>query len=455
MKILALPALPALVLGMFLHSPVPAKDLAQLKILYVGPEREAEYEAFLKPKVAEFAARARQGFDPAAAAPYDVVILDWPQGGGEFPPKASPLGDRGVWRRPTVLLGSAGLNLAIAWQLKGGIGCTCLDPAAYGLRQHEIFERPFRIERVMSQIPTPPDFRAEIKEPSIPVLPLVAGYDGESHGRPGWCSYSTDFADNPDVEFFCGGVNHKTPAAAALWRQGNLLHFGFQQSPAEMNEQGRGLLLNSIAYISRFTEDQPIAVTPSVFAVPGARSRSTVARWARGNPRTWVREIVSPELWERLSPMSEDEFVAWADAKSRFLRLGEPRETVAAPKPPRRGPSGPAATRRLEIDEELSALGVPFDAPDFFDKAIAGLRSADATAVSRANRLLERYAPCGPKGGADAWAGWWKENKAYAFASDAGDYRWYVDPLAKKRGVPTKELRGSIRADLPAGTTGR
>jgi len=29
-----------------------------------------------------------------------------------------------------------------------------------------------------------------------------------------------------------------------------------------------------------------------------------------------------------------------------------------------------------------------------------------------------------------------KANKPYAFASESGDYRWYVDPLAKKRGFP-------------------
>ena len=70
----------------------------------------------------------------------------------------------------------------------------------------------------------------------------------------------------PDVEFLCGGVNHQTPTSAGLWRQGNLLHFGFEQSPAEMNESGKLLLLNAISYISHFTDDRPIAITPSPFA---------------------------------------------------------------------------------------------------------------------------------------------------------------------------------------------
>jgi hypothetical protein len=46
------------------------------------------------------------------------------------------------------------------------------------------------------------------------------------------------------------------------------------------------------------------------------------------------------------------------------------------------------------------------------------------------------------------------ENRPYLFASDTADYRWYVDPLAKRRGVPSAELRGPKRADQAAGRAG-
>jgi hypothetical protein len=71
----------------------------------------------------------------------------------------------------------------------------------------------------MISIFTLEDFRAEIKELEIKVLPFVEDY--KKNWKPGWCTYSYDFASNPDVEFFSGGVNHKTPTAAGLWRQGN------------------------------------------------------------------------------------------------------------------------------------------------------------------------------------------------------------------------------------------
>jgi hypothetical protein len=423
--------LAAVPFGLLAMAPARATELAELKVLYVGSERASEFGEFLEDKVAQVAAKSRADFKVDDATPFDVVLLDWPQGEEtrEMRKLTSPLGDRDQWNKPTVLLGSAGLNLAVAWKLKGGTGCTCMDPLAYDLRDHEIFARPFTIDRSkMVSIPTPPDFQNEIKTQEIKVLALVDDLDRK--WRSGWCTYAKDFAQYPDVEFFCGGVNHKTPTAAGLWRQGNLLHFGFEQSPAEMNDMGQRLLLNAIAYISRFKEDRPIAITPSGFAGPVARSRSVPARWLRNRSSIdAVKDLVAPEMWEQLSALPNPEKIAeWADQNTRFLH--------------------PNSSQQLEIDEDLREFEVAFDQPEFFGKAFAALRSDDAAVVARARRLLERYVPTGPQlADADRWVSWWNENRPYAFASDAGDYRWYVDPLAKRRGVSTAEMRGPKRAD--------
>lgn len=292
-----------------------AKTLSELKVLYIGKERTSAYVDFLKPRVVQLVTEERMAFKPADAAPFDVVILDWPQNDGEdaFPPTSAPLGNRADWTKPTVLLGSAGLKLAVAWKVKGGSGCTCMSPLAYGLRPHEIFEWPYKIDMSKTvDIPTPEDFKQEIKAPSIKVLPLVDDIHGQ--WKDGWCSYAFDFPKNPDVEYFCGGVNHKTPTAAGLWRQGNLLHFGFEQSPAEMNENGRNLLLNAIVYISRFSQDRPIAVTPSVFAGPVAPSRGAMVRHLR-NPDfyiEWVALDVEPSLWAKIAPPDATNLAATA-----------------------------------------------------------------------------------------------------------------------------------------------
>jgi hypothetical protein len=409
-----------------------AAELAELRVLYVGSERVDDYVDFLKEKFARVDSRKRSEFRALDAEPFDVVLLDWPQGEEtrEMRKLTSPLGKRDDWKKPTVLLGSAGLNLAVAWKMKGGSGCTCLDPLAYDLRDHEIFERPIRIDRnQMITVPTPDDFRHEIQESEIKVLPLVD--DHNRKWRAGWCTHARDFSLYPDVEFLSGGVNAQTPTSASLWRQGNLLHFGFEQSPAEMNETGRSLLLNAIAYIARFTEDRPVAITPSVFAGPVARSRATIGRWLRNTDyRTdSIKDLVAPEVWAQLSKLPDREAMAdWADKNSQFLY--------------------PNASAKLATDDDLIPLGIPFDHPEFFDKTLADLRSGDRAVSERARRLLERYVPVGPREGtATAWTAWWKENRPFAFASDAGDYRWYLDPLAKARGIPSSELKGPRRAD--------
>jgi hypothetical protein len=50
----------------------------------------------------------------------DVAVLDWSQ--QERDDGDAPLGARDRWTTPTVLLGSAGLNLSSRWKLRGGWG---------------------------------------------------------------------------------------------------------------------------------------------------------------------------------------------------------------------------------------------------------------------------------------------------------------------------------------------
>ncbi len=106
----------------------PAADKAPLRVLYVGNHdspRGREYLAFLEENFAGARAAAREGFDPALAADFDVVLLDWSQSDVDirnFTEAASPLGPRDRWNTPTVLLGSAGLLMSGPWEIAGGYG---------------------------------------------------------------------------------------------------------------------------------------------------------------------------------------------------------------------------------------------------------------------------------------------------------------------------------------------
>jgi hypothetical protein len=114
-------------LALACSTPLHAASLATLKVLYLGdPDtpRSRDYISFLQPKVAKVQALSRSKFNPSQAADFDVVLLDWPQTGTTQQEwkQPSPLGPRDQWKKPVVLLGSAGLNLAVVWKVRGGSG---------------------------------------------------------------------------------------------------------------------------------------------------------------------------------------------------------------------------------------------------------------------------------------------------------------------------------------------
>lgn len=108
-------------------SELPRK-LDELKVLYVGDRdsaRARHFQGFLKHNLGRIDVVSRDGFRKSDADEFDVVLLDWPQNDSAQNDRKSgrsPLGDRDEWEKPTVLLGSAGLNLAVVWKVRGGSG---------------------------------------------------------------------------------------------------------------------------------------------------------------------------------------------------------------------------------------------------------------------------------------------------------------------------------------------
>lgn len=105
----------------------PGRTLDQLKVLYVGDResRATHFKGFLKHNVGTIEVASRSAFKPSDADEFDVVLLDWEQSDSARDDRKtghSPLGERKNWSKPTVLLGSAGLNLAVVWKVRGGSG---------------------------------------------------------------------------------------------------------------------------------------------------------------------------------------------------------------------------------------------------------------------------------------------------------------------------------------------
>ena len=140
--------------------------------------------------------------------------------------------------------------------------------------------------------------------------------------------------------------------------------------------------------------------------------------------------MLTPELFRKISGMTQDQMRSWHKKNLSYLH---PSDT---------------AEKRLEIDREALALEARIGELEFFRRCIASLVGEKS---DTARKLLMRYAPIGTENihSAADWQSWFTENEPYLFFSDQADYRWYIDPLAKKRRIPSAQLRGPARASRP------
>jgi hypothetical protein len=296
------------------------------------------------------------------------------------------------------------------------------------LRDHPIFRSPITVDRSkLVARPWPHEWSDPHDSNEVLVLPLAAPDLQTNH--PGWCTYIRGMSDAPEIEVFCGGINAKTSTAAALWRQGNLLHYGFDLAPNEMNEWGRALLENSIAYIARFTEDRPIMETASPFAGQEIISRPRIDEVLKRGVGWWdyLKSYFDQRALAAAGVTDLTSFANWYPTVRDYLSSN--------------------AQGLLTVDRDSQAIKLNPGRREFFDRAIADLSRLGKEA-ERSRRMLKRYAPQGPgpDANAHAWTRWWKANADYLFFGETGGYRWYLDPLAQARGVPTARLRGPDRA---------
>ncbi len=410
-----------------------AEPVVPLHVLYVGAhksERAATFETFFRKHFAQVTVIDRERFNSAAAKPADVVVLDWDQSDSPMATTVVPFGKQENWTKPTMLINHAGLLVAGQWQLIGGAGCTCMDPLAYGIRDHAMFRSPLAVNlKQLQTITTPEDFRDEIAAPTIEVLPLVR--DMTATQRPGWCTYVYEFPEAPELEVLSGGVNHKTPKAGGIWRQGNLLHFGFSPSPKDMSDAGQAMLVDSICYVARFTDDRPIVHTPCVFVQGKRISDRNVLKRIIDHPKrelSSLRYFADKKTAQILENMERPATAAWFQKFGNFLHADE--------------------EGKLVVDADAEQFGVGPSEASFLQNAADALNTPDRAALARL--LLNRYVPEGPGSDASAekWQAWVRDNIPYLFFSDAGGFRWYIDPLAQRRGVASIKLRGSARATL-------
>ncbi len=293
-------------------------------------------------------------------------------------------------------------------------------------QSHPIFRTPLAVDFDETiEVPTPDAWSGKVETDSVNILPIVSRIAGDY--RDGWCTYTYEHMQAPELEIICGGINAKTPKASAIWRQGYLTHFGFEQTPEDMNANGRAMLVNTICYAAKLAEDRPIIRRSADARI---LDRGSIDRLIKNPKRDLSRYLdwyFAPNLRDQLSDMDRKELGEWYAEARHFIRAD------------RRG--------KFVLDESAKELNIPPDSREFIAATIAAAYGGNADRAATAKELLERYLPSGPHE-ADtlkAWSTWRQENEDYLFFSDTGGFHWYIDPLAKKLGKSPQDLKGSLR----------
>ncbi|HEX6811655.1 MAG TPA: hypothetical protein VF384_08545 [Planctomycetota bacterium] len=293
------------------------------------------------------------------------------------------------------------------------------------MREHVLFQAPHAIDvRATVDVETPKQWRDKLG--GAEKVSVVRLCDDKGPKMPGWCALAGGL-QGPEIEVMCGGINTKQPTAAGVWRQGHLLHFGFEPSPGEFNETGRKLLLNAIDYIARFVTDRPI-VRVNSFTPPEQMTA----------PKHWLEFMMTfaKATTEDLAGMFAE---PWK-AQIGVLELAEARAFIE-----QRRPALCVEGRKFLFDEDALALGVDVAKAGVLRQLVDLLRGEQQ---ERAMRLLARLLPDGPGAGTtpNNW-GYWLKPREDALCFDVHFRIWRLDPLAFWRGAKSAELLGPARAD--------
>ncbi len=270
--------------------------------------------------------------------------------------------------------------------------------------EHEIFQKPFKVEPNYEQLDTPPNYHGRnLSKDKLPNKMKVWRVQNTGKRFGSVVARSYGFTDSPDAEVLVKGFNTgKEYGAVGVGRHGNFLQWGYSASPSKMTEAGKKFFLNCICYIHRFDGKAPLIRRTSSDRLNALGLAAIITR-VRGDKKQFFTTVFAPELWEKYGT-DPDGLVQYYRENLEFIYWN----------------------RVFLIDGELKSLGIDSNRSlDTLERLIGLLQ--DDTHADTAQRLLARYTNQSFQN-ADGWKQWLEDNRDRIFFSDVGGYRFFVVP---------------------------
>jgi len=280
-----------------------------------------------------------------------------------------------------------------------------MGDAAHGESlEHEVFQKPFKVEPEFEYQDTPPNYhRRHLGEDKLPDKMKVWRVQNIGKRSGSVVARAYGFTDSPDTEVLIKGFNFgKEYGAVGVGRHGNFLQWGYSAPPSKMTEAGKKLFLNCVYYIHQFDGKAPLIRRTSSHRLNALRLAAVINRIS-GDKKEFFARTFPPELWEKYGS-DPDGLVQYYRENLEFVYRD----------------------KGFRIDRELKSLGIDSDhSLDTLERLIGLLE--DDTHADTARRLLARYTNRSFQN-ADGWKRWFVNNRDRIFFSDVGGYKFFVIP---------------------------
>jgi len=292
------------------------------------------------------------------------------------------------------------------------------DAAHAELLDHQVFQKPFKVEPEFEHWNTPEDYhRQHIGEDKLPDKMKVWRVQQSDKTFGGVVSRAYNFG-YPDDEVLVRGYNTgKEYGAAGVGRHGNFLQWGYAAPPSKMTEAGQKTFLNCICYIHKFNGKQPLIRKQSSTRESAVRLAAIINKVINQDHKDFFMSNFPKELYNEYRN-NADGLVQYYEKNLELVYHNEV----------------------FLVDHELEKLGIESNRKiNTLEQLIKLLDSREE--ANLAKYLLERYTEQSfmSKRG---WRNWFEKNRKRIFFSDFGGYKFRVVPqqyLEKTLEVEEKE----------------